>query len=174
MDWNAIGAIGEVLGALGVIVTLGYLAMQIRQNTRSMRSQTYGQALDRVTTLQGRLSESGELADILLRGVARSESLTPEERVRFSWVFYEMFSSFEYIFHQARDGALPDGVWDRWSETLRWWVSFRGVRDWWHGRPAPFTPEFSRFVDECVAQPEFDPEASARFQQYLTHGRPAG
>ncbi len=36
MNWAALGAIGETLGALGVIATLIYLAIQIRQNTRSM------------------------------------------------------------------------------------------------------------------------------------------
>jgi hypothetical protein len=37
MNWDAIGAIGEVVGALGVVVTLAYLAIQIRQNTDSAR-----------------------------------------------------------------------------------------------------------------------------------------
>ena len=35
MNWVAIGAVGELLGALGVIATLGYLAFQIRKNTRA-------------------------------------------------------------------------------------------------------------------------------------------
>ena len=38
MNWGAIGAIGEVLGALGVIITLVYLAGQLRQNTKELRS----------------------------------------------------------------------------------------------------------------------------------------
>ena len=36
MNWEAIGAVGEILGASGVVVTLIYLAAQVRQNTRSM------------------------------------------------------------------------------------------------------------------------------------------
>ena len=40
MNWEAIGAVGEVLGAVGVILTLGYLAVQIRQNTAMMTVQT--------------------------------------------------------------------------------------------------------------------------------------
>ena len=31
MSWEAIGAVGEVLGAATVLITLGYLAVQIRQ-----------------------------------------------------------------------------------------------------------------------------------------------
>jgi hypothetical protein len=38
MNWEAIGAVGEVAGAIGVIATLGYLAVQIRHNTRSVRA----------------------------------------------------------------------------------------------------------------------------------------
>ena len=40
MNWEAIGAVGELLGAIGVIVTLGYLAVQIRQNTRATGAST--------------------------------------------------------------------------------------------------------------------------------------
>ncbi len=39
MNWEAIGAIGELLGAAGVIATLGYLAFQIRQNTRQLAQE---------------------------------------------------------------------------------------------------------------------------------------
>ena len=36
MNWEAIGAFGEVLGALAVFLTLIYLAVQVRQHTKSM------------------------------------------------------------------------------------------------------------------------------------------
>jgi len=41
MNWDAIGAVGEVVGAICVVLTLGYLAVQIRQNTRATRATTY-------------------------------------------------------------------------------------------------------------------------------------
>jgi hypothetical protein len=37
MNWDAISAVGEIVGALAVMVFLGYLAIQIRQNTESVR-----------------------------------------------------------------------------------------------------------------------------------------
>ena len=37
MNWNAIGAIGELVGALAVVATLGYLAVQNKMNTNSIR-----------------------------------------------------------------------------------------------------------------------------------------
>ena len=40
MNWQAIGAAGEVLGAIAVLLTLIYLTLQIRQNTKATRLQT--------------------------------------------------------------------------------------------------------------------------------------
>ena len=48
MNWEALGAIGEIVGAVAVIATLGYLAVQIRQNTRSVRAATLQSVLARV------------------------------------------------------------------------------------------------------------------------------
>ena len=50
MDWDAIGALAELLGAVAVVVSLGYLAVQIRSNTRQLRfvaSQSVAESLDR-------------------------------------------------------------------------------------------------------------------------------
>ena len=34
MNWEAIGAVGEILGAIAVIASLFYVAYQVKQNTR--------------------------------------------------------------------------------------------------------------------------------------------
>ena len=36
MNWEALGAIGEIVGAVAVIATLAYLAVQIRQNSLAL------------------------------------------------------------------------------------------------------------------------------------------
>ena len=41
MNWDAIGAVGELIGAIAVVITLVYLAIQIRQNTKTVRASTY-------------------------------------------------------------------------------------------------------------------------------------
>jgi hypothetical protein len=55
MNWDAIGAIAELLGAIGVIASLVYLATQIRQsreqmsqNTRALRAATYQQIREEI------------------------------------------------------------------------------------------------------------------------------
>ena len=58
MNWEAIGAIGEMVSAIGVIATLGYLAVQIKQNTRAIRGATLNARENEYSQfVQGLLSE---------------------------------------------------------------------------------------------------------------------
>ncbi|MGD8698635.1 MAG: hypothetical protein PVJ43_05055 [Gemmatimonadales bacterium] len=41
MDWTAVGAVGELLGAVAVVATLLYLARQVRQSNRIARAEAY-------------------------------------------------------------------------------------------------------------------------------------
>jgi hypothetical protein len=53
MNWEAIGAVGETVGALAVLVTLVYLAVQIRQNTKAVRAA----AVDSTTSHLSKIRE---------------------------------------------------------------------------------------------------------------------
>ena len=52
MNWDAIGAIGEVIGALAVFITLGYLAIQIRQNTKAVRASALDSSVNAVNAVR--------------------------------------------------------------------------------------------------------------------------
>ena len=68
MSWEAIGAIGETVGALAVVVSLVYLAMQIRNQNQEARAATMQQVLqsnaDAISQLQ-----NPDLAEIWIKGV---------------------------------------------------------------------------------------------------------
>jgi hypothetical protein len=78
MNWESIGAIGEVGGAIGVVVTLIYLAGQLRQNTNALRSASYehwNQISASFTDFYAR--HAGELSEIELH--TSMDQLTPQQ-----------------------------------------------------------------------------------------------
>jgi hypothetical protein len=96
INWDAIGAVGEILGAGTVIATLFYLAQQIRQNNQALtRSNEFAQAnsIHQINTafsgVWSHLASDGGLADIYTRALA-GEQLTPTEETRFT-SFVNMF-----------------------------------------------------------------------------------
>jgi hypothetical protein len=64
-DW---GAISEVVGAIGVIVTLIYLTTQIRQNTRQIRSEGHQGITDSYNVTLGQLLADDALFKTIVRG----------------------------------------------------------------------------------------------------------
>jgi hypothetical protein len=159
--------LGEFVSGVVVILSLVYLAIQVRQNTASIRTENFARALDRISAMQSLLSQNGELARLQARGVRDPSSLTPEERLQLTWWLSEAFGAFEFMFHQSRSGALPDEVWNRWAATVGWWVSFPGVQAWWHSIPFPFSESFSSFVDGLIREGRFDSDAARRFARFL-------
>jgi hypothetical protein len=89
MNWDAVGAIAESLAALGVIASLMYVALQVRQNsklidqsilaTRSAMVHGISVSFSRFYEL---LAQDSELSDIYQRGI-RGEALTDNEVGRF-------------------------------------------------------------------------------------------
>jgi hypothetical protein len=67
------------------MISLVYLAFQVRQNTDSLRSENYGRAMDRVSSLQSRLSADPDLAEVFNRGVVDASRLEPTERIQLTW-----------------------------------------------------------------------------------------
>ena len=170
MDLATLANLGEFIGGLVVVVSVVYLAMQVRQYTGAQRTQNYAVALARIGDFQARMSRESEFADILVYGTSDPGRLTRQQRIQFTWAFYEMFGAFEFMFLQTRSGAMPEDVWQRWHATLRWWMSFPGVQAWWRSRPSPFTEAFSRLVDDAAAQGPLDPAANERWVAYLQGG----
>ena len=172
MTLETLANLGEFISGIVVVLSLVYLAFQVRQNTQSLRTENYARALDRVSAMQARLSEDPDLAAIFDRGLRDTGALTPEQRIQFTWAFYEMFGAFEFMYHQSEAGALQADVWERWSATLTWWISLPGVQAWWRAKPTPFSSSFSAFVESRLSAGPPDAGAARRWQEFLRRGGP--
>ena len=172
MELQSLANIGEVIGAVVVVLSLVYLAIQVRQSTQAQRTENYARALERLAAMQSTLSQDGELSHILSKGVADSSKLTPQERVRFTWSLYEAFGAFEFMFHASKTDAIVEEVWSRWSVSVAWWLSFPGVQAWWKARPLPFTDSFTLFVESLLENNPTDADSKQRWQEFIAQRKP--
>ena len=75
MNWEAISAIGQLVGALAVVISLIYLAREVRSNARATRHAAMRSTLDNFNRLAQQLTEHSDLAELYYRGVDDFESL---------------------------------------------------------------------------------------------------
>ena len=174
MDLDTLAKASDFVGGIVLVISLVYLAYQVRQNTQSQRSENYARVLERMSTVQAQLSMDADLHHVFMVGAEDPARLSRAERLRFSWALYELFGAGEFMFHQSREKALPPEVWARWEAAIGWWLSHPGMRAWWAAKPAPLAPDFEEFAGNNMRGAPYDPAAIARRRDYVAgDGLPA-
>ena len=148
MDFSTIGTLAEVVSAVGVIVSLIYVAAQVRHNTRAVRSATHHALVTTRLDYVALVADNPELSRIVRVGSEDYGGLDRDERHRFGLVMYYSFSAGENFYYQYRQGALDQEQWERWCETLRVYFAQPGIREWFETTPQQFTAfSFAAFLD---------------------------
>ena len=153
MDWTAIGAVGELVGAVAVVVSLIYLSRQVRQNTRALRTANAATVKQNFQTIARAFITDRGASDIILRALKRDE-LTPAEQLSaYAW-FFDVLKSGELAYSQYRSGDLDEAVWEASLQFfLAYWTT-PGMREYWRDRRQAFTPDFREAMDRWL---ESDP-----------------
>jgi len=153
MNWEAIGAIGEIAGAIAVIVTIGYLAIQIRQNTSALRSVATQGVTDEAAASYHVLCTDPDLCSIFIRGSNSPDDLNDVEIGRFYSFWLMTFFRMQNWHLQTRDRHIDDTLLASWTRILQHYANSQGFQRFWADRKILFSPEFQRFVDdECFGK----------------------
>ena len=142
MNWEALGAVAELLGAIGVIATLVYLSAQIRHNNDQLRGAATTAVYEYQRTLTEMLSADPELYKIALRGNEDLSSLDPWEQQRFTiWCIHET-GMWEMCHRLLKQGALDQQLYDG---KEAYWLKLHsspGRREWWYTHSVMLSADF--------------------------------
>lgn len=169
MTIQELGSLGEFVGAIGVIVTLIYLAIQIRQNTAMLKQQSLSvtgaaETEGAAETLDIYLATARDasLASLIYKGIRSFEALTQEERFRFSAYWHGCFMTHQNFYLQHLRGALSDKAWGTYSRNIDQYMRLSGVIEWWsHGARAVFDEDFQAYIDAKVPASRLEPVPSS-------------
>lgn len=152
MNWDAIGAIGEIVGALAVFLTLAYLAIQIRQNTRAVQAAANDSSVSNVNAARQSMYENEQLAEIFLKASADPDSLNDVERLRFRLLVHNLLMSQSNIYAQSKITDLSVGPWEAQTEEIMRFLRSPGGQWFWDNYgiefEAPFREEIKRMITE--------------------------
>ena len=150
MNWTAIGATGELLGAIGVIASLLYLARQMRRAAADARQATAQAVFTRLNTAFETTSANPQLAGVFVRGTSDLSALSPEEAIQFSSVFFTLVRPYEELFYYSRAGAVNEWVWESVELLVLPALTTPGALEWWAKRQSWFTSAFQDHVAEVL------------------------
>lgn len=148
MNWEAIGAVGDAVGALVVVITLVYLTIQLRQNTKAIEHSTSRGVSDDAAQWMYKLIENPRVAEIYLAGL-RGDEQSSRDHFRFGLLMGLFFNNSNH--------ALQAGAYDFYNNsTMAAILSKPGGAAFWKrtlaNNTATLSPEFIDLVNKLLAE----------------------
>jgi len=148
MSLGDLANLGQVIGAIAVVVSLFYVAHQIRQNTNAVRSATAQAVHEHFAKWYQLVAADAELSKIVATGLRDYGSLSEEERVRFIATFMSFLSYSQNAFLKWREKLLAPPLWMGWELVIMNLVCAPGGKAFWKDRGYMFGEEFRRHVED--------------------------
>ncbi|NKC00321.1 MAG: hypothetical protein GKR90_17795 [Pseudomonadales bacterium] len=149
MNWEAIGAIGEIVGALAVVISLVYLALQIRTQNREAKLSSIHEITTAHRDVLSQL-QNPNISDIWVEATTDFENLEPSKQVRFVSVAVNIYKVSEEAYYQAQSGRLESHIWQGMVAQLSEFHSWPGAQQVWRFRQSNFSQPFIDFVDSIA------------------------
>ena len=107
MNWDAIGASAEFVGAIAVVLTLLYLAVQIRQSNRLSKFQSARDVFEQIDDNNRLVVESKELRTLSSKAY---DSLTDEESKQLAVFVGRQLNAFTNLQTAYDQGLIDDAL----------------------------------------------------------------
>jgi hypothetical protein len=150
MNWEAVGAIGEIIGAIAVILTLLYLARQIKDSARAARSAAVTDATTAMQAFYLELGSNSQASESFLNGLRSYDSLSLPAQFQWLMLMHSAFLGFQRSFFLAQEGTLDSDLRDSIGTAIVAVNHLDGMKAYWRQRKAFFQPQFIDWVEDLL------------------------
>ena len=143
MSWDAAGAIGEIVGAFAVLMTLIYLAKQIRHSTDVSKVTVYHEAIAQIV-------QSGLEPDFssLVVKSRDGEALSPEEQQRSFTLATAFIFGHEILLHLFRQGQVDNQLWENIFANNKVFLKSDMILPVLEARPGVLSRELLKLIED--------------------------
>ena len=138
--------LAQISAGIAVVLSLIYVGIQLKQNTRAIRLTTMESVLQQFREHEALVCQSGEVADIFWRGHQDPSALNGPEVMRYHQLCNYYYKSFENANFQYRDGVLDE---ENWSSLKQFFIdvgNLPGMRQYWNSRNHWYSTKFQAFM----------------------------
>jgi len=153
LDITTLAAWGEFIGGIAVVVSLIYLAGQIRQNTKTVRASNLSGQIAAVSEWS-RMIVDPAAASLYVRGLEDFVGLSAEDQVRFNGIIGQVFAMNVNVRHLRRQGLYDAEMEGVQENSLAHILKSPGARQWWTANQQWWSSEFIDFVDGLIREGE--------------------
>ena len=148
MNWEAINAVAQLIGSIGVVASLWYLAVQVHRSTRIAKLSAQDAAAGALRDVTRPFAENPDVGRIWRIGLENVDSLSAEEKARFFHVAFQFLKAMETIHFHYVYGLMEEAVWRGWRNLYEHYLASPGLEFYWSVRRNLFSERLQEFVAE--------------------------
>ena len=151
MTLEDLGNLGELIAAIATLGALIYLAMQIRQNSESVKLSAGQTILTSLNEALQSASSSPQQARVVILGQSDFDNLPEEEQIQFIVWLFGWFRVLEQAHHYNKKGILDEEIWGGHVNHTKQVMKGATAISWWSKRKSFFSSSFQEFIDDMVS-----------------------
>ena len=159
MNWDAIGAIGELVGGLVVLITIVYLAIQVRQSAEATRSSTEMQISQMIMEWANTRAQD-ERYQRIWDELAQGQEVSNDDKIYFLWSLSAVCAVADGVLDQYKAGLISERSWMSVERIIIGLLTFEFLEHWWQQRDGGFSSELYEFIDTRRSAPTWTPSSS--------------
>jgi len=144
-------SIASIVSAITLVVSVIYVSVQLRHNTRTVRASAFQQVVGSFAGISFDIAKDKGLVDLYLRASQEFASLSDVERAQYSLMLLSFLRRAENVFFQTEIQLLQSEHWSGIRESIKAIVAPPGARDCWSGIKSRMNPEFRVFIDALIS-----------------------
>ena len=159
INWQNLGNIGQFISAIAVVISLTYLAYQVKQNTiqidhntKAARSQGINSSISHALKIRQAIFEDEEVLRIFYIGNSDPSSLSAEDRLRYRLILHNCIGTIWNTYAQVLYADLPSEIWDSQKSLIKHLLLTDGGIWFWTHFSGEFDPLFKKDVENLIFQ----------------------
>jgi hypothetical protein len=154
MNWDALVAISQLVAAVGVVLSLIFVGLQVRQNTRALQRTEHNSTMEQWTVIRMAIAKNREIAELMTAGLHGESPLDAAEQLRLEQMLQENAWAAFHIWDRTQRGIFPKGTFEATGgAALRDLLRTTGGGTWWtSAKHVGFPPGFVSDVDALLAK----------------------
>jgi hypothetical protein len=161
MNLESIAQIGEFVGGIGVLVTMVFLAFELRKNSKLLQRDSHRRGLQHLHDSTLLAVGNEKFTDIHLRGFEDITSLNPNERYQFDMYFLAFIQNSELLFLDLESGFVSQDIASPHKRAVKAHLTTPGGKVWWAERRAWLTEAGQEYIDKILTDPTISIENAA-------------
>ena len=147
-----LGSLGELIAAIATVMTLVYLAVQVRQNTRALKASTFQSISSELVQNVQPVFSTPDMAAIYAKSTSSPDSLSAEERIKMQAMYMASFRRLESTFVQCELGSIDRSFIEGPERSLIAIINTQLGREWWDSARSLFYEPFVAHVELQLAE----------------------